>query len=272
MIQEDRTESDTETRTGSGSTTMVADRVRFDWDVFGLTHPGKVRQVNEDALCMHRNGPLWVVADGMGGHSAGDLASSDIAEAFRLLELPRRLSTFADQAESTLLDLNAKFRRMADYGKSGITIGSTVVALMVRDGYGLFLWVGDSRLYRSRRGRLRQLSQDHSQVEELINQGVLRREDAETHKAANVITRAVGATDDLYCDFDYTEVVADDRFLLCSDGLSKELPEQRIAEILATEQSAESSGRALLAETLQGRARDNFTLIVATAGTEYRAP
>lgn len=248
------------------ATTIVAPRPsRFAWDAFGLTDTGRVRRANEDAFFVHSSEPLWVVADGMGGHSAGDIASSSIAKAFELLRVPQQLSVFADLAEATLLDLNAKFRELADFGRGGATIGSTVVVLAARGDYVLFLWVGDSRIYRSRRGVLQRLTEDHSQVEELIAMGALLRENAESFHGANVVTRAVGATDDLYVDMDYRTIADGDRFLLCSDGLTKDVSDAEIAEILATGTDAEGIARRLMERALGSTARDNVTVVVAVA-------
>lgn len=246
-------------------TTRVLPHLPLVFSSFGDSNTGKVRRINEDAYLCKPHDCLWLVADGMGGHSKGDVASSSIARAFELMEIPVGLSAFADLAESTLLDLNAKFREMADFGRDGTTIGSTAVVLLARHAYVLFLWVGDSRIYRSRGGRLEQITQDHSQVEEMISLGLLRRQDAESHPAANVITRAVGATDELYVDMDYREVEPGDRFLLCSDGLSKEVPEPEIAAILAQDSPPETLCRQLIERALQGEARDNVTAVVAAA-------
>jgi serine/threonine protein phosphatase PrpC len=235
------------------------------WDSCGRSDPGKVRRINEDAYYDGGDKAVWVVADGMGGHSAGDVASRDIARAFELLDCPQQLSAFADLAESTLIGLNGKFQEMADYGRDGATIGSTVVVLAARQGWMLYLWVGDSRIYRWREGSLQQLTQDHSQVEDLIARGILLRENAESHPAANVVTRAIGAAEELYVDFDYCDIRAGDRFLLCSDGLTKEVGEDSIAETLSKDVDACGMCDELLATTLGARARDNVTMIVVRA-------
>jgi len=246
-------------------TTQVPGRNGMQWDSCGRSDPGKVRRINEDAFYDGGDKALWVVADGMGGHSAGDVASHDIAEAFRLLDCPPRLSDFADLAESTLLALNGKFLEMADYGREGATIGSTVVILAARQDWMLLLWVGDSRIYRWREGRLQQLTQDHSQVEDLIASGMLLRENAEAHPAANVVTRAIGAAEDLYVDLDYCDVKAGDRYLLCSDGLTKEVGEDGIAAVLAGDADACGMCEALIAAALATRARDNVTVVITRA-------
>ncbi len=235
------------------------------WESFGSTNPGKVRRVNEDALAVDNANRLWVVADGMGGHSAGDVASQSIAEAFVGLDTTDRLAVTADRIEATLVDLNRHFQELASRGGDGVTIGSTVVVCAFRQGWMLVAWVGDSRIYRWRDGALHQLTQDHSQVEELISRGLLLRENAESHPAANVVTRAIGAADDVHVDFDYCDAQPGDRYLLCSDGLTKEVSTPQIRQLLAQETSAQQTCEALLAATLAADARDNVTVVVAKA-------
>ena len=246
--------------------TFVPTRYIPHWDVCGMSDPGKVRRINEDAWLVHPSAPLWLVADGMGGHTKGDLASSSIARAFTQLVLPDRLSACADVVESTLIELNDRFRSLANHGRDGETIGSTLVLLLARGHHALFMWVGDSRLYRCRGGQFEQLSQDHSQVEELVSQGLLASELAEMHPAANVVTRAVGAADELYVDLDYRPVQAGDRFLLCSDGLTKEVPEPELAALLRQHGDASTICRSLLERALSGTARDNVSVVVVVAG------
>ncbi|TVQ85831.1 MAG: serine/threonine-protein phosphatase [Chromatiaceae bacterium] len=236
-----------------------------------MTNTGKLRRVNEDAFLIHPSQPLWLVADGMGGHARGDLASTGIVRAFDRLALPERLSDCADLVEQTLLEINAGLCRLAAAEGGGETIGSTVVVLLARRGLMLYLWAGDSRLYRWRGGQLEQLTQDHSQVQEMVAEGLLRRDQAESHPAANIVTRAVGGSEDLFLDLDYRPVAVGDRFLLCSDGLTKELPEPEIAAILGAHGDAVSLCRALLERVMATPARDNVTLVVAIAGADPAA-
>jgi len=235
------------------------------WESFGMTNPGKVRQVNEDAFSVDNAKRLWVVADGMGGHFAGDVASRSIAKTFDVLDTSDRLSQTANRIEATLIDLNHRFQEMANRGGDDVTIGSTVAVCAFRQGWMLVVWVGDSRVYRWRNGTLHQLTQDHSQVEELVSRGLLLRENAESHPAANVVTRAIGAAEDVYVDFDYCDAQPDDRYLLCSDGLSKEVPTAEVRRLLGQDASAQQICEGLIAAALATAARDNVTVIVAKA-------
>jgi serine/threonine protein phosphatase PrpC len=235
------------------------------WESFGMTDPGKVRRVNEDALWVDNRNRLWVVADGMGGHYAGDIASQSIAEAFAALDTTDRLSETANRIEVTLIDLNRRFLDLASRGGDDVTIGSTVAVCAFRQGWMLLAWVGDSRIFRWREGTLHQLTQDHSQVEELISHGLLLRENVEAHPAAHVVTRAIGAADDVFVDLDYCDARPGDRFLLCSDGLTREVTTPEIRRLLGQEASAQQMCEGLIAATLAAGARDNVTAIVAKA-------
>ena len=128
------------------ATTQVPRAVPLGWEAGGLTNTGRVRRLNEDAMLLHPETTLWLVADGMGGHAQGDLASRRIGESFAALHVPERLSDCADRIEETLLALNAELRALTDHGRAGITIGSTVVLLLARGPHALFMWVGDRRL------------------------------------------------------------------------------------------------------------------------------
>ena len=139
-------------------------------------------------------------------------------------------------------------------------IGSTVAALLVVDQYGVCLWAGDSRVYRCRDGQLEQLTRDHSHVEELIAEGGLLREEAENHPHANVITRAVGAGEELFLDVELHRLCNADRYLICSDGLYKEVSEAEIAEHMKYGDCV-TICRTLVALALERGAHDNVTVV-----------
>jgi serine/threonine protein phosphatase PrpC len=232
----------------------------LQWTSSARTNVGCVRKINEDACLDSGKIGLWVVADGMGGHAAGDLASSSIVAALADIEAPDSLSQLVDAVEDRLFAVNRQLREEAAR-REGQMIGSTVVALLAWRRHCVCLWAGDSRIYRLRAGRLEQLTRDHSQVEEMIDQGELLREDAASHPAANVITRAVGADDELFVDVALFDLEPGDRFLLCSDGLYKEISDEEFAIHLATMDAAQAS-QDLLSLALERGARDNVTIIV----------
>ena len=233
----------------------------FRWESAGITNVGKVRSINEDALGERPDVGLWVVADGMGGHHAGDLASQSIVNGLQEVPASTQLSRFVDDVEDKLLLVNRSLLQEAAAREGSVTIGSTVVVLLAQKRHCACLWAGDSRAYRLRDGAMQPISRDHSQVEELIAEGVLLREDAESHPAANVITRAVGADESLFVDIQVEKLHDGDRYLLCSDGLFKEVSETEIAGLIKEGNCQDVCDR-LIELALERGARDNVTVIV----------
>jgi protein phosphatase len=230
------------------------------WISSAASDVGRVRQVNEDAYLNRPDVGLWAVADGMGGHDAGDVASGVVVQALKAMPPPVFLGRAVLDLCACLAEANRELKEQASLlGKS--IIGSTVAALLaVRATYAL-VWAGDSRIYRLRRGSLRCLSRDHSQVEDLIEQGLLAREAATLHPAANIVTRAVGAEGELEVDIQTHRARDGDRLLLCTDGLTKEISESEIAATLAG-QTAEEGAHALVRCACNRGARDNVTVVV----------
>ena len=232
----------------------------FQWNSAGISDVGKIRSINEDAFADCPEAGLWVVADGMGGHDAGDFASHAIIDSLNQVGPQQRLSAFVDEVEDRLLQVNQVLIDAAGQREEPTTIGSTVVALLAVQNYCACLWAGDSRAYRLSDGQMLPVSQDHSQVEELIEQGLLLREDAESHPAANVITRAVGAAEELFVDVELVELQDGDRFLLCSDGLFKEVSELEIAQHMQRG-SCQDVCHDLVELALERGSRDNVTVV-----------
>jgi serine/threonine protein phosphatase PrpC len=229
------------------------------WISSGCTDVGAVRELNEDAFLSRPDLGLWVVADGMGGHFAGDVASQMIVTQLDQLEPPDSLSKLVEAVEARLVDINTELRDYAAREETH-TIGSTVAALLARGRHGVCLWAGDSRLYRYREGELEQITQDHALVEELVERGVLTRDQAVDHPHANLVTRAVGAADQLYVDVEIFELREGDLFMLCSDGLEKELGDTEISEVIAG-CDGEQASHALMEHALAHGARDNVTVV-----------
>lgn len=233
----------------------------IDWQSASATDVGTVREINEDAILMRPEISLWAVADGMGGHEVGDIASQKVVEALYGVANETLLSVFVDQIDDALIDAN---QAIIDYSEStleGAPMGSTVVLLATRGRVGVCLWVGDSRLYRYRGGELSQLSRDHSQVEELIQMGMLTPEQAVDHPDSHVITRAIGGEPELYVDINLFSVQIGDTFLLCSDGLYNAVEIDDLVECLAM-RDAHQASEELLGRALQNNARDNVSLVV----------
>lgn len=227
-----------------------------------LTHLGTVREINEDAFLELTKYGIWVVADGMGGHAAGDVASQLVIDSLQVLVT----NTPKDSLNCQLIidclkDANRKLLSLSDSTYRGKSLGTTVVILFVKDETAYFLWAGDSRAYLLRDQQLSQITKDHSQVNDMVDEGVLSLQQAEQHPLANVITRAIGVFDDLEVSVIQLTLQNEDLFLLCSDGLNKELSD---LEIQKTLQSASiiDSGMALIHTSLVRNARDNVTCIV----------
>jgi|TARA_R110002073_G_scaffold336505_1_gene534346 serine/threonine protein phosphatase PrpC len=234
------------------------------WQYCALTDTGARRKHNEDSVMSAPELGLWAVADGMGGHEAGDVASGMIVDALASIKRPENFSLFVDAVELTLQKTNQALRDHSEKQYAGRTMGSTVVALLIADGYGACMWAGDSRLYRFRNNTLEQLSRDHSQVQRLVDAGLLAAEDADAHPNANVITKAVGGAVHLAVDVVMLDVQPGDRFLLCSDGLYNELNPDEIA-VRFSVGAVEEVARQLLQGALEKGARDNVSVIVVEA-------
>ncbi len=225
------------------------------------TDVGRVRSLNEDALLDRGDIGLWAVADGMGGHDAGDFASQAIVDALGQVAPPTDGSSFLRDVEERIQGAHAALRRESVVRGSGGIIGSTVVALLAWDRHYACVWAGDSRLYLLRGGELRQVSRDHSLVQDLVEAGELAPEEAESHPQANVVTRAVGAVEDLVLDKTHEQISTGDMFLLCSDGLTRHVSDQEIAAVL-TGETAPGAAQVLIDLALERGARDNVTTVV----------
>ncbi len=236
---------------------------QFRWTSASRSDVGLVRKINEDAYLDLPAQKLWVVADGMGGHSLGDLASRRIIETLSDMPPSEGLAELVADARYRLQTVNRELRHEAALRNVKI-IGSTVVVLLAHARHCAYLWAGDSRIYLCRNHHLSLLTRDHSHLEELRAHGTLSAEAALTHPARNMITRAVGAADVLELDTATIEVHDGDMFLLCSDGVSNEMTEQEILSALITGNCDEASD-ALTSLALTRGGRDNITAVVVRA-------
>jgi serine/threonine protein phosphatase PrpC len=225
------------------------------------THVGLRRKVNEDSMLVRTDRGLWAVADGMGGHDAGDVASAKVTEALLRLPIFYDLDELVEGAIGALKSVNRELITLAASGDVQRTIGSTVVGLAVADGQYRCFWAGDSRAYRLRGDQITQLTRDHSLVQDLVDAGMLDRQDAENHPNASVITRAVGVVEDLKVDIASGDAQPGDQFLLASDGLTRLVENHELAADLTSMRPAEAAEK--LIETVLSRgAPDNVTIII----------
>lgn len=224
------------------------------------THVGLKRKVNEDAVLALPDQAIWMVSDGMGGHDAGDFASRLIADSIAMippgLDPADRMHALRDAIQSA----HQVILREAESRGRGV-IGATVAALILANGHFVALWAGDSRIYRLRDGEIEMLTTDHSAVAELVLAGRMSWDEAEQHPQSNAITRAVGVGDSVELDKVRGEVRAGDRFLICSDGLTKYATFKILRDAL-TAFPIETVSDQLIQMALAGGGADNITVIV----------
>ena len=225
------------------------------------THVGTVRPRNEDAVLERAEIGLWAVADGAGGHERGDYASSRIIAALR--EVDAVLSGFplVEEVKRRLAAVNREVRAKAATIGPNALIGSTVAVLLIWDDRSCCLWAGDSRLYRMRAGRLRQLSRDQSHVQDLVDRGEILPQEAAAHPMSNIVTNLIGAFDQLVLEERRDRLEPGDILLLCSDGLSGALSDTEMADILTGCPIALAADR-LIERALHQGARDNVSAVV----------
>ncbi|MCP4959611.1 MAG: Stp1/IreP family PP2C-type Ser/Thr phosphatase [Actinomycetia bacterium] len=242
-------------------------RLRLSWG--GATHAGRVRPANQDALFADHG--LFVVADGMGGHQGGEVASRVAVRAMSGLEQ----SSLVDLADG-VVGANAAVWEYAQKNPELMGMGTTLTAIGVIGSsdepvLGL-VNVGDSRIYLWRDGELEQVTDDHSYVAELVRRGQLDPVEAETHPYRNMLTRAIGVGEQV--DVDSWEMVpeAGDRFILCSDGLVNEVTDRVIASIVAANPDPSEAAKLLIEQANTGGGRDNITVIVVNIDAEDAAP
>jgi protein phosphatase len=233
-------------------------RITLSWAA--LTDKGYRRTVNEDSLIAKP--PIFAVADGMGGHSAGDIASAAVVN--RLGE--RATTQYVDEGAIGISLRHAVADIDEDAGHTELGTGTTVTGFALTMAEGEPSWlvfnIGDSRVYELEDGELRQLTVDHSIVQELLDAGAITQSEAEVHPHANVITRAVGFSEDPVPDFSLVPVVAGTRLLACSDGLTKELTEHGIRHFLTVGVGPLDAAGQLMDAALGNGGRDNVTVVV----------
>jgi len=231
----------------------------------GLTDKGRVRGHNEDAFLSAPEQSLWVVADGMGGHTAGDVASRMIVERLGKVKRPDDPNQFMDLVEDELYVVNEELRKHAKERNVSL-IGATVVALLAARDYFMCGWAGDSRAYRYQGGELQQISRDHSTAQEMLDTGQFTLDQLkQTKPQGNTITRAVGGESKLFLDWVLAGYEAGTQFLLCSDGLTKEVSDRRIAEEFGRNLAPQQLVENLVRMALEAGGRDNVTAVVVRA-------
>ncbi|MGC2620391.1 MAG: Stp1/IreP family PP2C-type Ser/Thr phosphatase [Acidobacteriaceae bacterium] len=246
-------------------------------EYFGLSDVGCVRETNEDAFAIQSEEGIFVVCDGMGGGAAGEVASGLAVESFLTQLRQTKLGNNAAAEDVTealrfaILDANSLVLQRSRLSTEFHGMGTTLVAMWLRKAKingsvrraAWIAHVGDSRCYRFRDGTLSGMTVDHSLVEQQVRMGQITAEEAEHSNMRHVITRAVGVDSRLEPEIAIEDALAGDIFLLCSDGLTREVTDARIAELLASEKLVEDSCRALIAEARNNGGNDNITCMLA---------
>jgi serine/threonine protein phosphatase PrpC len=231
-------------------------RLRFK--TASLTHVGLVRSGNEDSFVTLEHSGVWAVADGMGGHVNGQWASTAVAEGLRQVRLPGDFDGDVSALADAVQGANAHIFSTAE--QQGVRMGSTVAVLYLHGDRFVCLWAGDSRIYLLRDGVLHRMSRDHTQVEDLVERGLLTREEAARHPMSNVLSRAVGVEAVVNLDAVSDTALPRDVFLLCSDGLTGVVSEDEIVERLGAQPAPVACER-LLELVLARGAPDNVTMV-----------
>jgi serine/threonine protein phosphatase Stp1 len=245
---------------------MTAGRFRSS----AASHTSVARERNEDRFVNRPDLGLWAVADGAGGHQAGDVAARIVADALEVIPAGLGPAELLAEVRLRLADAHRLMQLEAVTRGPESNLVSTIVVLLARDNHYACLWAGDSRAYLWRDRQLRQLTQDHSLVQELLASGAISQAEATHHPRRNVITRALGGADEA-ADLDKVtdRLRPGDRFLLCSDGLFKTVPEEELNELMNGD--ADALAERLVAAALYWQADDNVTAVAVEfldAGTK----
>jgi protein phosphatase len=240
-------------------------------EFYCATDTGRARNNNEDSVAIDEAAALLVLADGMGGYNAGEVASG-MATAFIKSELGRWLQEAAGNASDAdvrrAMDIcvdnaNRAIFNAANSNPQYAGMGTTLVVGVFRDGRLLMGHVGDSRAYRLRAGRLAQITHDHSLLQEQIDAGLITPEQAAFSSNKNLVTRAVGVEDTVLLESHLHDVMTGDIYLLCSDGLSDMLDDETIGRLLQSDEPVDALGRALVDAANDAGGKDNISVILA---------
>ena len=228
------------------------------------TSQGRVRTSNEDSFVVNPETGLFLVADGMGGHAAGEIASQLAASTVNewVTAHDDAMEKPADMLRQAALAANSRVFEAQRRDQALAGMGSTLTTLLVRDGNVFIAHVGDSRAYRLRENRLEQMTRDHSLVWHLYENGVLRKSDLATHPQKNLITRSIGSHAEVEIDVEAGEGCAGDVYLLCSDGLTDGVSDERIRESLSAAHSPQEMANLLVDAANLAGGSDNITVIV----------
>ena len=240
---------------------------------YSITDVGQKRTVNQDFVFTSEtpvgNLPnLFVVADGMGGHKAGDFASSYAVEVLLSTIREDENSNPVKIIRAAIENANTQLLREASDNETMSGMGTTMVLVTIVVHYAYVANVGDSRLYLVDENKISQITKDHSLVEEMVRMGEISRDDARNHPDKNIITRALGAGRDVDVDFFDIRLTPGDILLLCSDGLSNMVPDEDIRQVIRTSETLEETGRRLVSMANDNGGRDNIAVVLVEPETK----
>jgi serine/threonine protein phosphatase PrpC len=248
-------------------TTVPSTHYAFRWGAASDT--GKVREKNEDSFLIEAEAGLFLVADGMGGHRGGELAANIVAEDFPVM-IENRLGQLRSSSprairsllKKTISEQNRQLLLEGDSETGYKGMGATLVVALLKEGRAYIANLGDSRIYRLRKNRLRQLTKDHSVVSELVDKGKIKPEEAENHADAGRITGYVGMEEEVTSCVRSFMLSKGDRLLLCTDGLTTMVPDKRIAEMLQNHPDSQTACETLVNAANAAGGHDNITAVV----------
>lgn len=249
-------------------------------EAFGQTDVGRKRSVNQDAFYIDREQSMFIVADGMGGHQAGDLASRlAIRSIIDFLakqvpidpeeqEIVDMITIQQEMCRSAIICANSELFRIAEERPELFGMGTTIDMIKIVRGYGIICHVGDSRVYRIADGVIKQLTKDHTQIQEMLDQHQISHKDAEFYALKNVITRALGGAEDILVDTLVVPIRENDVFLLCTDGLSGVMEDWELCEEFGMyDNNLEQAVKGYIQTTLDRGAPDNVTVLLTGPAT-----
>ncbi|WP_411727018.1 PP2C family protein-serine/threonine phosphatase [Methyloglobulus sp.] len=231
------------------------------WESYGVTHTGKIRKINQDAFLELTDSQLWLVADGMGGHKDGEYASGAIVDALKKFAPNKTIGATISWIHRKLQSVNQALCHLESEGGGQEIIGSTAAILLGYQQYCISLWSGDSRIYLFRNGKLKQITHDHNYGAYLATNG-FGLDEASAHPYSQFLTHAIGSDKEFFLEAQIQEIRPNDIFLLCSDGLNKEIADTEIEAILQATAIKEATGQLMDLSLLRG-ARDNVTIVLA---------
>jgi serine/threonine protein phosphatase PrpC len=229
-------------------------------DSFGGTHQGRIRPINEDRFLCRPDAGVWLVADGMGGHSHGDIASSAIVQSVGDATVPGRYEKTVDTFTSGVFGAHEQIKEISR-ANGGLVIGSTVAGLVMSAYRFSVIWSGDSRVYLVRDTRVRQLTTDHTEAQALLRKGAITQQEAENWPRRNVIVHAVGVDDAPHIEMTRGETRPGDMFVLCTDGLTNHVADEEI-QILTASNTAQRACVELIRVALERGGKDNVSVVV----------